>query len=176
LTTPSAARKPFAVRQATTADFGDILRLNSEWVHFTSTLDEVALTRLHELAAYHKVIASRGRVVAFLLALREGVDHDSPNYLWFAKRGGTFLYIDRVIVDRREQGGGLATMLYDDLFSFAESRSVRHVVCELDVEPPNHASRRFHDARGFREVGTQWIANGAKCVSLRQADVGRARP
>jgi predicted GNAT superfamily acetyltransferase len=160
------------LREAATADFGDILRLNSEWVHFTSALDPSALARLHEQAAYHKVIESGGRVVAFLLALREGVEYDSPNYRWFSERGGAFLYIDRVIVDRTEQGGGLATILYDDLFSFAASQSVPQVVCELDLEPPNEASRRFHDALGFREIGTQWVAGGAKRVSLRQAEVG----
>ena len=172
MSTAFAANGGRAFRQATTADFDDILRLNSDWVHFTSPLDESALDRLHALAAYHKVIEVRGRVVAFLLALREGADYDSPNYLWFSERGGTFLYIDRVIVDRTEQGGGLARMLYDDLFSFAKSQSIPQVVCELDLEPPNDASRRFHDALGFREVGTQWVAGGTKRVSLRQADVG----
>ncbi len=161
-----------AVRRATTADFDDILRLNSEWVHFTCALDRDALARLHELAAYRKVVESDERVVACLLALREGTDYESPNYVWFERRGGTFLYIDRVNVDRAEQGDGLATMLYDDLFSFARSHSIPTVVYELNVEPPNEASRRFHDSHGFREVGTQWVANGTKRVSLREADVG----
>ncbi len=167
----SAADRARVVRQATAADFGDILRLNSDWVHFTSALDRIALSRLHEQAAYHRVIESGGRVVAFLLALREGADYDSPNYIWFSERGGAFLYVDRVIVDRTQQGGGLARLLYDDLFHFAKLQSVPQVVCELDVEPPNEASRRLHDALGFREVGTQWVADGTKRVSLRRADV-----
>jgi predicted GNAT superfamily acetyltransferase len=169
---PSANGGAGAVRQATRADFGEILRLNSDWVHFTSALDESSLARLHAQSAYHKVIESDGRVVAFLLALREGLDYDSPNYRWFSERGGTFLYIDRVIVDRTRQGGGLASMLYHDLFSFARSGSIPQVVCELDVEPPNEASRRFHDALGFQEVGTQWVGGDTKRVSLRRADVG----
>jgi predicted GNAT superfamily acetyltransferase len=169
---PPEDKRTRVLRQATTADFDAILRLNSDWVHFTSGLDQPALARLHVQAAYHKVIESRGRVIAFLLALRDGAEYDSPNYVWFSRRGGTFLYIDRVIVDRREQGGGLATALYEDLFAFARSQSIPEVVCELDLEPPNEASRRFHDALGFREVGTQWVADGAKRVSLRSAGVG----
>jgi predicted GNAT superfamily acetyltransferase len=160
------------IRQAREADFGEILDLNSEWVHCTSALDRPALVRLHEQAAYHRVVESGGHVVAFLLALREGADYDSPNYSWFCGRGDGFLYIDRVIVDRAEQGRGVARTLYRDLFSFAKSQSITQVVCELDLDPPNEASRRFHDALGFREVGTQWVADGTKRVSLRRASVG----
>jgi predicted GNAT superfamily acetyltransferase len=160
------------IRQATRGDFPDVLRLNEDWVRFTSPLDESALVRLHGEAAYHKVVESDGRVVAFLLALREGAAYDSPNYRWFSERGGTFLYVDRVVVDRDAQSAGLATMLYEDLFSFAREQGVPQVLCELDVEPPNEASRHFHDSRGFREVGRQWVAGGAKRVSMRRADVG----
>ena len=161
-----------SIRDATTADFADILRLNTEWVHFTSHLDEAALARLHAMSPYHRVAVSGGRVVAFLLALREGADYDSPNYRWFADRGGAFLYVDRVIVDGSAQGRGVARMLYDDLIGFARAAGIDLVVCELDVEPPNQASARFHDAYGFMEVGTQWVANGTKRVSLRELRIG----
>ena len=156
------------IRDACAGDFADILRLNTEWVHFTSHLDEAALARLHAMSPYHRVAVSAGRVVAFLLALREGADYDSPNYRWFADRGGAFLYVDRVIVDSAAQGRGVARMLYDDLIEFARASGIDLVVCELDVEPPNEASARFHDSYGFVEVGTQWVANGTKRVSLRE--------
>jgi predicted GNAT superfamily acetyltransferase len=100
--------------------------------------------------------------------MREGADYASPNYRWFDDRGGCFLYVDRVIVDGAEQGRGVATLLYDDLVAFAAESGVGRVVCELDADPPNAASRRFHDRYGFAEVGTQWVADGAKRVSLRE--------
>lgn len=158
----------FAIRPAHEADFGDILRLNSEWVHFTSPWDSSALANLHAQSPHHRVVESGGRVVAFLLAMREGSDYSSPNYRWFDDRGGSFLYVDRVVVDSSNQRQGLAQMLYDDLLDFARETRVNSVVCELDVEPPNEASRRFHDSYGFREVGTQWVGDGAKRVSLRE--------
>lgn len=174
MSTSHTANGTYAIRPADTVDFDEILRLNAEWTHFTSDLDEAVLTHLHTQAVHHRVVEvteSSRRIVAFLLALREGADYDSPNFRWFDERGGTFIYVDRVIVDRSEQGNGIATMLYDDLFSFAGSEGIEHIVCELDVDPPNEASRRFHDNYGFREIGTQWIAGGTKRVSLRQADV-----
>lgn len=33
-----------------------------------------------------------------------------------------------------------------------------------------HASQRFHDKFGFKELDTQWVANGTKKVSLRAAN------
>lgn len=160
------------IRDAEAADFSDILRLNTEWVHFTSHLDGAALATLHEMSPYHRVAVWDGRVVAFLLALREAADYGSPNYRWFADRGGCFLYVDRVVVDSATQGRGVARMLYDDLIAFAKTSGVALVVCELDVEPPNAASARFHDAYGFVEVGTQWVADGTKRVSLRELRLG----
>ena len=166
------ARGPFAIRPARPADFAEMLRLNAEWVRFTSELDASALEELHALSLYHRVVESGGCVVAFLLALREDSDYASPNYRWFDDRGGSFLYIDRVVVDAAHQGQGIATMLYDDLVAFARESGVGRVVCEIDVDPPNDPSCRFHDRYGFTEVGTQWVAGGTKRVSLRELLVG----
>lgn len=173
MSTPTPPDSAAIIRPAQPSDFGDILRLNSEWAHFTSALDEAGLARLHSQAAYHKVVERNGRVAALLLALREGTDYASPNYRWFSDGGGEFLYVDRVIVDRAEHGSGLAALLYDDLFLFAKLEHIERVTCELDIEPPNEASRRFHDKYGFAEVGTQWVAGGKKRVSLRES---RIRP
>ncbi len=159
------------IRPAAPGDFEAILSLNAEWVHFTSPLNRAALTRLHAQSAYHRVIESGDRICAFLLALREGADYESPNYRWFNKRGGTFLYVDRVIVDRSEHGNGIGAMLYNDVIEFGRSQHVDSVACELDIDPPNEASRVFHDHYGFREVGTQVVAEGSKRVSLRTLEL-----
>jgi predicted GNAT superfamily acetyltransferase len=45
------------------------------------------------------------------------------------------------------------------------------VTCEYNIEPPNEASRRFHDKFGFREIGTQWLDDGTKRVSLQAASL-----
>jgi len=45
------------------------------------------------------------------------------------------------------------------------------LTCEFDIEPPNPVSMRFHQRMGFREVGTQWIGDGKKQVSLQAKSV-----
>lgn len=160
------------VRPATPADFDSILRLNSEWEHVTSRLDLDSLTRLHESAEYHRVCEQGGRVVAFLLALGPGVEYNSPNYRWFDAADDDFIYIDRIVVDAECQHSGLGSVLYDDLLAHARQRRVSRLVCEVDVEPMNEVSDRFHARRGFVEVATQWVAGGSKRVSLRELVLG----
>ena len=155
------------LRDAALVDFPAILALNAQSVHFTSSLDAARLQHLHAQAAYHRVIEIDGRVVAFLLVLREGVDYDSPNYRWFAQRHAQFLYVDRIVVDAAQQGHGLGAALYEDLVAFATISGAACLTCEFDVDPPNPASARFHARFGFREVGTQWLGGGKKRVSLQ---------
>jgi predicted GNAT superfamily acetyltransferase len=161
------------IRDAKIADFPAILELNLEMEQYLSPLNEELLSKLHGVTVYHRVIEmSPGGIVGFLLALREGADYASVNYLWFAERYREFLYVDRVGVAGVQQGKRLGQLLYDDLFRFAREERIARVTCEFDIDPPNVASRRFHSRYGFREVGTQWVADGKKRVSLQVAEVG----
>ena len=155
------------IRDAAASDFSAILALNAESVHFLSPLDDARLRRLHAQAAYHRVVEIDDAVAAFLLVLREGADYDSPNYLWFAQRYPQFLYVDRIVVDTRRQGQGLAARLYDDLLEFAAASGIAQLTCEFDLDPPNPASAKFHARYGFHEVGKQWLGGGKKQVSLQ---------
>ena len=159
------------LRPATPADFPAILRLNAESVHFLSPLTPERLQALYDEAAYRRVAVEQGsgEVLAFLLAFREGCRYDSINYRWFAARYARFLYIDRVVVSAAQQGRGIGPALYTDLFAFAHEHGTGVVTCEIDSDPPNPVSQRFHARWGFREVGTQSVAGGSKWVSLQEA-------
>lgn len=160
------------IRDVRADDHPAILALNLEWEAMLSPLDAARLARLDAQAAYHRALCEgpEGPVAAFLLAFREGADYDSPNYRWFAARYPRFLYIDRVVVATAQQGRGLGRRLYEDLFAFARAQRVPCVACEFYVVPPNEASRRFHAGFGFREVGTQWLPESRKQVSLQIAE------
>ena len=157
------------LRDAREGDEPAILALNRDAEALTSPLDGQRLQQLGARAAYHRVADVGGTVAAFLLALREGVDYDSPNYLWFAARYPRFLYIDRIVVAPAQRGRGLGALLYRDLFAFARDAGIDTVACEFYSKPPNEASRQFHARFGFREVGTQWLPERRKQVSLQVA-------
>jgi uncharacterized protein len=168
---PAPDSQRIDLRNAGPDDFAAILALNAESVHFLSPLDAPRLQRLHAQAAYHRIVMVDGAVAAFLLALREGADYDSPNYRWFAQHYAQFLYIDRVVVAAARHASGLGARLYDDIIAFAASHGVAQLTCEFDLEPPNPASARFHARHGFCEVGRQWLGGGGKQVSLQAREV-----
>ena len=156
------------IRDSTEADFGALLRLNLESEHFLSPLSLPQLQALHREAWYRRVICSDDVVEGFLLALREGSDYGSPNYRWFAARYATFLYIDRIVIDVAGRGRHLGVQLYEDLIARARTHRIARITCEFDTDPPNEASRRFHQRFGFVEVGSQRVAGGQKSVSLQE--------
>jgi predicted GNAT superfamily acetyltransferase len=160
------------IRNATAGDFDSVLALNEESVRFLSPLTPERLRHLDKNAACHKVVESESRVVAFLIAFREGADYDSPNYAWFSERYTKFLYIDRVVVQPSQRGRGLGAVLYDDIIEFAKRTQVALLTCEFDLDPPNPVSSAFHKRYGFSEVGTQWLNGGKKQVSLQAKTIG----
>ncbi|MCP1727801.1 putative GNAT superfamily acetyltransferase [Natronospira proteinivora] len=149
-------------------DFPAILRMNREWEHFLSPLDETRLSWLHEMAAYHRVIRHHDQAVAFLLAFAPNCAYDSSNYRWFDRRYDDFVYIDRVVVSDAVQGQGAGRLLYQDLMDWARAKGWHRVCCEFDLEPPNERSRHFHESFGFEQQAVQSDPNTGKKVGLQQ--------
>jgi len=159
------------IRDANEADFGAILALNDAEVQQTSAMDLARLQHLQALSGYHKVALVDGRVGAFLLAMPSGAPYANDNFQWFSEHVGDFMYVDRIVVGSEFAGLGIGSALYRDLFSETRARGLSNVTCEYNIEPPNPASRAFHDKFGFHELGTQWVAGGSKRVSLQAATI-----
>jgi predicted GNAT superfamily acetyltransferase len=158
-----------AVRNATAADFDAIVVLNASEVEHTSPMDLARLRLLDTLAGYHKVATVDGQVAGFLLAMREGRDYINANFAWFSSRYDSFIYVDRIVVGAQHRDLKLGTLLYRDIFACARRMGARSIACEYNLVPPNEPSRRFHDKFAFRQVGTQWLGDGSKQVSLQLA-------
>ena len=161
--------KDVVIRNSIQADYGSIIALNDAEVQQTSPMDRDRLNFLASLSDYNKVAVVNGEVAAFLLAMQHGSKYHNENYNWFSSRFSTFLYVDRVVVGSQFAGLGIGRALYNDLFLYARRNGVGHVVCEYNIEPPNLASKAFHDKFGFKELDTQWVAGGTKQVSLQAA-------
>jgi predicted GNAT superfamily acetyltransferase len=116
-----------------------------------------------------KIELREAKRVAFMLVFRSGISHIDPNYLWFSARLTDFLYIDRIIVGAAARGKGIGTLLYNDLFASARALNVSRVTCEIDCDPPNEVSTKFHSRFGFHEIGRHKVDGGKKTVSLQEA-------
>jgi uncharacterized protein len=142
-------------------DIAAILALNNDSAVETSALDIASLRRLIVSSFYVRL---SGQVDAFCIALDQDAHYENVNFDWFRRRYRRFVYIDRVVVAAHARGKGLARKMYRDLK--LASRNAGHCVlcCEVNVDPPNPASDRFHAAFGFAEVGSAWLAEYAKTV------------
>jgi predicted GNAT superfamily acetyltransferase len=143
------------LRPAINTDWPAILTLNEQSVEYLSPMDEPRLAQLASAAYYFRVVEIDGTIAGFLLGFRKGASYDSPNFLWFNSRFDDFFYVDRVVVAPEFRGQKLADRLYDDFESAAHAAGVTRITCEVNIEPPNPASLRFHERRGFREIGRQ---------------------
>jgi predicted GNAT superfamily acetyltransferase len=162
----------FRFRPAIQTDFSAILALNRESEHFLSPLNAAKLNRLANEAAMFQVALSGATVAGFLLVFGPQADYDSPNFISFKARYDDFLYVDRIVISEAFRGHHLATSFYEQLDMHALARGVSRVVCEVDIDPPNPASLRFHEKLGFIEVGQHSVPAGdegdhQKIVSLQ---------
>ncbi len=164
-------RTDVTIRAAEPADFEEILRLNEESVHFLAEMSRERLEHLDAESELHKVVVGEDGILAFCIAFREWADYDSINYQWFAAHYPSFLYVDRVVVDLKKQTSGLGSLLYEEVFRHAREVGVPMVTAEIDIEPPNPVSLKFHEKFGFHEVGRQEVAGGKKVVSLQVAEL-----
>jgi len=153
------------IRDVDNQDLDAVLSLNQSEVPHVGSVD---IERMHWFAAnahYFRVVDDAGRIAAYLIGLRPGTSYASPNYRWFCERYDDFAYVDRVAVADFARRLGLASRLYAD-FAASAPDTVEHMTCEVNLQPPNESSMRFHRQLGFRQVGSQETEGGSKEVAM----------
>jgi len=159
-------------RELTPADLPRLVELNNHNVPAVSPSDLDGMAAL--LAETDTTIAVVAEtdpsvVLGFALLFRAGADYASENYRWFEARGSDFFYVDRIVVADDAQNAGVGRALYAAIFDAARERGLSEVTCEVNVEPPNPGSMRFHARLGFVEVGRQSTKNGRAVVAMLAA-------
>ncbi len=163
--------KKSILMDATEKHFPAILELNHDLVHFLSPLDMDSLTKLGNMAEIFKVVEVDGELVAFLITVRENKPYGSVNYKWFLDKYEEFLYIDRVVVSQKYHHIGIGRLIYDEVIKHAKATGIKKITAEIDIQPPNPISLKFHEMFGFKEVGKQVIYGGEKEVSLQMKEL-----
>lgn len=153
------------IEDITPEDHDEVLVINEAAVPKVSSIGRDRLAKLHEESFYLRKAVVDGKLAGLLLALDQGADYDSPNFLWFKSRYERFVYIDRVMVADGFRRLGIGIKLYADL-EFRARSVTSSLMCEVNLEPPNPGSIAFHESIGFREVGQQDTYDGAVRVSL----------
>jgi uncharacterized protein len=138
-----------------------LLALNNASARETSLLTP---ERFDQLVGAARIALFCPPAAAMLLAFQQSDEYDGGHFLWFRGRLDRFVYIDRIIVAEEHRRRGLARMLYAHAFRQAIDLGHANVVCEVNLQPPNPTSDKFHAALGFAEIGRATIDNGAKTV------------
>lgn len=150
-----------ALRDITAEDLGWIHALNRAHEAETSPLSPSGLQDLVARAKYARAI---GDQAGFLIGFDQNSEYASPNFIWFRSALPEFLYVDRIIVNSKQQGRGLARKLYDDFFDFARHHGHKQIACEVHIVPPNPVSDAFHANLGFSEIGQATLSDRGKTV------------
>lgn len=150
------------LKECSNSQFKKMLHLNNHFARETSGLFTTKFEKMIEQSFAAIAIAPE---IAMLIAFDQDADYDNPNFKFFKSKFDDFIYIDRVIVAKAEQGKGIATALYDILFEMAQEAGQTNIVCEINTMPANEASSAFHDAMGFEQIGEAVLDNGLREVA-----------
>lgn len=160
------------IRGITEADIRQVTVMNEASVPAVSPADETEISRLVSLSELALAVVAEDapeQVLAFCLLMTPGVDYRSENYRWFEARGTNFLYVDRIVVAEGARDRGIGEVLYRTVFEAARNQGRDEVTCEVNVDPPNPGSLRFHARLGFAEVGRQATKGDTVTVALLAA-------
>lgn len=159
-----------SLRELSESDLENVVEINNAGYPAVPLVTLEEIRSLYELSSYRMAaLNDKGEIVGFALAMNPGADYDSENYVFFEGRFENHLYIDRIVFADSARGLGLGTALYEHLFDFARTQGRTAVTCEVNLEPPNPGSLRFHRRFGFEDVDTQATKGGAVVVQLLQA-------
>lgn len=153
------------ITQAGETDYPEILMLNERAVPSVNLISAATLRQLHGQAVYLAVARTADELAGFLLVLPHNANYQSPNFQYFRQRYPAFAYVDRVVVAEGWRSRGVGAALYEDLETHL-GRAFPLLTCEVNIEPPNPGSLRFHQRLGFRPVGSQETEGGTKRVTL----------
>jgi uncharacterized protein len=155
-----------AIAPMVPADLERVLDLNQRCTPHVGGLTTERLEQLLARSELALVARSDGDLAGFLIALGPGTDYDSPNYRWFSNERRSFTYVDRIAVEPGTHRSGIGSSLYRHVFAHAAAVGSERVTCEVNLDPPNPVSQRFHAALGFVEVGRQANHGGTVQVQL----------
>ena len=145
-------------------DLDYIILLNQKSVPAVSSIDKVGVTSFLEFSSYFKIIRYNDHPMGFLIGLMPGKDYSSENYIWVNERYDSFIYVDRVIIDKKYRHQGIGFYFYNHLAETYYGK-VDSIICEVNISPYNKPSINFHKKYGFKEIGQKDTENGKKRVS-----------
>tara|TARA_A100001015_G_scaffold301872_1_gene389343 strand:- start:12 stop:512 length:501 start_codon:yes stop_codon:yes gene_type:complete len=153
----------YNIRTVDESDFDYILSLNQKTIPEVSSTDLMGMSYFLKNASYFKIICNNNHPVGFCIGLMPGEEYASENYIWINKRYNSFIYVDRIIIDKQRRNKGLGSYFYNHLAETFFGK-VENIICEVNIKPYNEQSINFHKKYGFIEIGQQETEKSNKRV------------
>ena len=112
------------------------------------------LQNLIRLSSINYYVISQDKIIGFIICFREHSTYDSENYKFFSKEERNFLYVDRIAISHKYRRFGIGKNLYLKIEQMAVSNNLP-ICCEVNTDPLNEISIKFHKDFGFFEIGNR---------------------
>ena len=148
-------------------DVPSMWSINEQGLPGTGQVSEQEVSDLLKLSTLSLGTFRDGVLLGFVLCLSPRTTYESLNYAWFNNKYDDFIYVDRIAVSFDHRGEGIGTKLYEKVVSYSQEKEVP-IAAEVNLNPPNPGSMRFHNRFGFEEVGTLLHKEKSVTMLLRQ--------
>lgn len=160
------SHRPTNIMQARHLSKEDVVfawEINEQGLPGTGKVTVEEVSRLIEISNISLGVYEQEQLVGFVICLSPNVDYSSLNYAWFNEKFDNFLYVDRIAVSKDHRNKGVGSYIYQKLIEISQQKNVP-ITAEVNLEPPNPGSMRFHHRFDFVEVGT--LHHNEKSVTM----------
>ena len=160
------------IKPVTDSDLDFVLSLNQKSLSAVSHSNLEKMKHFLNISSYFKIIQIDDIPVGFIIGLLPKKDYTSENYVWINERYNSFVYVDRIIIDKNYRNKGLGFYVYDHLAKYFRSK-VKNILCEVNIKPYNEQSMNFHKKYGFKKICEKDTDYGRKRVSYMKYKIIR---
>lgn len=139
-------------RLLTQNDVESIWVINEQGLPGTGQVSKQEISDLLKLSTLSLGAFKDGELLGFVICLSPGKDYSSLNYGWFNNKYDEFIYVDRIAVSQNQRNEGIGSKLYEEVIVYSQENTLP-IAAEVNLNPPNPGSMRFHHRFEFEEVG-----------------------
>ena len=140
------------IRNLAPANIEAIWAINEQGLPGTGRVSEQEISDLLQFSSLSVGVFDGNELLGFVICLPPGTRYGSLNYQWFNDHYNAFVYVDRITVSTLHRNRGVGTKLYETVVAYSKEKNIP-IAAEVNLNPPNPGSIRFHERFNFEQVG-----------------------
>ena len=140
------------IRNLAPANIEAIWAINEQGLPGTGRVSEQEVSDLLQFSSLSVGMFDGNELLGFVICLPPRTRYGSLNYQWFNDHYNAFVYVDRIAVSTLHRNQGVGTKLYDAVVAYSKEKNIP-IAAEVNLNPPNPGSIRFHERFNFEQVG-----------------------